>query len=337
MAIENTLALSRIEALAPADLFTNEVITPILEYIRDLANEQAAGLDISTPGNRSDLASVAHAVARSKTYIDGRRKDLVSGEKKRLAAIDAVGKTSWDFLESLQKEIRKPLTDWENAEKDRVAKHEANLKEISDCGNSAMQTWPNYSAEAIRDRMNEIADDGLDWQEFSTKAAGVKALALKQMGEALAKREQHEKEQAELATLRAENAAREQREREERIAREATEKAERDSRYREAKAKADAEAAEARAVKAEQDVKDAAERAEQEKVAAVEAERKRVADAEAAEAAEQRRREKDKEHKTKINNEALTALSALGLSADHAKKVVTAIAQGKIPNVKVVY
>ena len=97
---------------------------PIMDRIAIEVREQAKDLDISTPNSRSQLAALAYKVARSKTFIDGQRKTLVSDEKKRLAKIDAEGKRIWDTLESLQAEVRKPLTEWEAIEKNRVIAHE---------------------------------------------------------------------------------------------------------------------------------------------------------------------------------------------------------------------
>jgi hypothetical protein len=91
-------------------------------------------------------------------------------------------------------------------------------------------------------------------------------------------------------------------------------------------------------VKAERDAKEAAERAERDKADAVEAERKRQNDARLAEESATKAREKDRDHRAEVNNAAVAALVLTpGLDMDAAKLVITAIAQGKIPNVKVVY
>ena len=129
----------------------------------------------------------------------------------------------------------------------------------------------------------------------------------------------------------------------------------------EEKAKQEAAAAEERARKAEADAKAAAEQAERDRIAAakkaeadriaaqakakleqeaaVEAERKRAADAKAAEDAATAKREADKAHRAKINNEALKALAAMDcvLGEIPAKAIVIAIAEGKIPHVKIQY
>src|SRR5690606_23508393 len=78
------------------------------------------------------------------------------------------------------------------------------------------------------------------WEEFEAEAARAKDKAVSSLRAALVAREKYEAEQAELARLRAEAEAREQKEREERIAREAAERAQREA---EAKAQAEREAA----------------------------------------------------------------------------------------------
>ena len=343
-----TTALAVIETINAVDLFNPEIIQPKLEAIRAQVIAEAATLDISTPGNRAAIASLAYKVGQSKTFVDKQRLALVADEKKRLKKIDQVGGEVWDYLETLQKEVRKPLTDWENADKERIAAHEANLKEIENAGALAMQTWNAYSAEAMRDRMKEIETEGRDWEEFSSRAHQTITLALKQMAEALAKREAYEAEQAELVRLRAEAAEREQKELEERIAREATERAEAAWRQREeqaARAAAEAaarhqreqEAARARIAKAEQDAEDAAEQAEREKLAAVEAERCRQEQNKARAEAEQKAREKDFAHKAAVNSAAMKAFGEIGIDVETAKKIVKAIAKGSIPAVRIVY
>jgi hypothetical protein len=62
------------------------------------------------------------------------------------------------------------------------------------------------------------------------------------------------------------------------------------------------------------------------------------AEAEAKEQAAKDAREKDKEHRKKINNAALQAIvKASGIKESEAQEIVTAIAQGKIENVQINY
>lgn len=324
-------ALSTIETVNAVDLFNPSIIDPILAKIRAEVLTQAEPLDISTEENRKALAALAYKVGRSKTFIDQQRVGLVSAEKKRLKVIDQEGSRIWDVLEGLQKEVRKPLTDWENFEKQRVADLEAAVLEIGEGGRFTTANWQMLTVEAMQDRLNEITNDPRDWQEFAERARGASLIATHAIQDAITRRQALDKERAELEQLRAENAKREQAEREERIKREATEAAERASREREARA-------EARAARAEAEAKAAAERAEREKVAAVEAELQRQAAAKAAEEAATKLREKDEAHKSEWNNLAMIALVEKdGLTTEAAKKAVTAIVKGEIPNVRMVY
>lgn len=83
--------------------------------------------------------------------------------------------------------------------------------------------------------------------------------------------------------------------------------------------------------------KAAEEKAEADRQAAVEAERKRVADAKAKEDAETAKREANKAHQKKVNNAAKDALVAAGLSEQAAVLAITTIAQGKVPRVTIAY
>lgn len=352
-------ALVRIEQLTAVQLFQPGAIDPILEQIESEARAEAAKLDISSEIGRKALASLAYKIARSKTFIDTQRKNLVSDEKKRLQAIDKEGGRIWDKLEFLQADIRKPLTEWENAEKDRVAAHEAALREIEAAGPYSLQNWQSLSAEAIGDRLKEIESESRQWEEFGARAAGVKAVAVKQITDALAKREKYDAEQAELERLRKEAAERAQQEREERIAREAREKAEREAHEREEQERRRAEAeqqrierekdaAEDRARAAEQarvdaeataerHAKEAAERAEREKQQAIEAERARVERERIAAEEEQKRREANKKHRARIEAEALDGLLAAGVPEEFTGSLLLAIREGKVPHIQLNY
>ena len=112
----------------------------------------------------------------------------------------------------------------------------------------------------------------------------------------------------------------------------------------EARAKAEAEAAklreqdaERRRVEAEEraarEAKEREERAERDRLAAIEAERKRAAEQAERERqereAEEKRRAADTENKRQVNREVVDDLVAAGLTEEQAKFAVTAIAKGK--------
>lgn len=330
-------------------------LDPYLQKIR--AEIDAFVPDISTKKGRDAVASIAYKVARSKTALDNVGKELVAELKEVPKKIDAERKRMRDLLDVWQAEVRRPLTEWEEAEAARVAKHEDGIDWLRNRNDLAVE----LSSVELKARISETeaVEVGPAWEEFEAEAHRVKAASLATLREALAKREQYEAEQAELERLRAEAAAREQREREERIAREAAE-AERLAAERRAQEERDAATrreaeAKAAAERRELELRLQAEHAEREKVeaqrraeqaerdaqaraeAAAEAERRRIAAEKAREEEEARRREADKAHKKAVNNEALAALIAGGMPEECAKQAITLIAQRKIPHISISY
>lgn len=347
MPTEST-ALAILETCTAAELFKPGAIDAILDRIEKEARQEAAKLDISTEPNRKALASLAYKISRSKTYIDDQGKGLGEDLRSRLEAINDERARSRKRLDGLKDEIRKPLTDFEQAYKTRVAAHEAALKEIENAGPYSLQNWQGLAADAIGDRLKEIDGDSRQWEEFAMRAAGVKAVARAQIVEALLKREKWDAEQAELTRLRAEAAEREQREREERIALEAREKAERESREREERAEREKQAAEQRAAQAEERrvqegqaaerrAAEAAAQAERDRERAVEAEKQRRAAEDKRKREEQERRDASARIRKRVLGKISEAIAELGVAPEQADVIASALANGKIPNVTVVF
>ncbi|STR94742.1 Uncharacterised protein [Hafnia alvei] len=80
--------------------------------------------DLSTKKGRDAIASMAHKVARSKTYIDNAGKDLVAELKALPKQIDESRRLVRERLDALKDEVRRPLTEWE-AEQERIKAEEA--------------------------------------------------------------------------------------------------------------------------------------------------------------------------------------------------------------------
>jgi hypothetical protein len=377
---EVVLSLELVEAkpINPLAVFTQSGLDAVLDEIEREA--RALILDISTPQGRKEIASVAHKIAKTKVALDGLGKDLVANWKEQAKVVDKERARGWARLEDLQKEIRKPLTDWEDAEKKRIADHEAAICQIVGTGAYCRDKWQTISPAEIH-QQRDILLAKRDWQEFSSRADREIAKALALLNEAVVRREAYDTEQAELTRLRAEEAARAIREREEAIAKAAAEKARRDAEelaakreadllreQREAAAKAEREqkaaaerevaleAAKAKAIrdreaaeiKAKEDARIAAERAEAARIAseksaqerekaAVEREREKVLEEQKAEALATEKRAADKAHKSSINIAAVNSFMTAGLSAEDAKKAVTAIAKNLIQHVRIEY
>lgn len=345
---------SEIALTIPADsvlaVFTTEKgADPYLAQIR--AEIDGFKPDTSTKAGRDKIASIAYKVARSKTYLDGVGKQLVEDYKEIPKKIDAERKRVRDLLDSWKDEVRKPLTDWEAAEESRLVKHKTFLEMLTNLGSVGEFATSHTVRTSIASLESAVVDASCE--EFEAEAHRAKAASLAKLTDALARIEKIEAEQAELAKLRAEAAAREQAEREARIAKEAEDRAKAQAeaaaqREREEVARREAEA-KAAAERRELELKLQAERAEREKVeaqqraerAAKEAEERIARETEErrqADAAELAKREADKKHKAGINNSAAKALQeSAGLTVEQAKAVVVAIASGKVPAVKINY
>ncbi|MBY6310432.1 coiled-coil domain-containing protein [Alcaligenes faecalis] len=315
-------------------------LDPYIERIRQEVTGHAPNL--KTDKGRKEIASRAFKVRKIKTALDSLGKEQVDRLKEIPKLIDAERKRMRDELDALADEVRKPLTDWEEAETSRVALHRADLDGMADQAREV----GGLDVESLRQRIAVVESVvmGEFWEEFETEAHRVKAKALEVLNAALAERQKYEAEQAELAELRRKQAEQEQKDREAEITRQAANKARADA---EAKAQAERDAA----AKREADARAAAERAEQYRLQAIErqkqaealaeaarqAEIKRQADAKAAEEAAQRKREADIAHKASINNAALSAFIENGMPDECAKQAVILIAKGLIPAIRIQY
>ncbi|BBZ86920.1 hypothetical protein [Enterobacter asburiae] len=291
---------------AMAVFTTKEQLDPIIEAIEKEARSLVP--DVSTRKGRDAIASMAHKVARSKTYIDNAGKDLVAELKALPKQIDESRRIVRERLDALKDEVRRPLTEWE-AEQERIKAEEAM---------NAMH------AEALE--MNIRFD-----QELAAKFEADHEMALL-MNKDFDRDREEQRRQAEQA----------QREHEERIKREAAEQARRDA---EAKHKAEIEAAARReAEEKAREKQEAEERARREKEEAVAAERRRQEQAEAARLAEEQRkaeeearRAADKEHRSAFNRRVYADLIAQGIPEEFAQKAVLAIAGGKVQDAHIKY
>lgn len=297
--------------------------------------------DVTTKKGRDQIGSLALKISKSKTFIEKCGKELVAEQKAQIKLIDDDRIATVKKFDELRNEILAPRDAWEQAEKDRVAKHEQFINVIrmtaAICKNPE-NPWASINIkDSISDLENLVIDSSLEEYEEQAKLAKFESLEL--LRKSLAQAEQREAEQAELERLRLAGQARLQREHEERIAREAAEKATREA---EEKARFEAERVEREKREAEQRearLKAEKEAAELRAVQAAENERKRIeaeqfAQAEAARKAEEARLA-DVEHRKQICGEALKGLTDLGVSAEQGKAILNAINKGLVPHVSI--
>ncbi len=309
---------------AMAVFTNNEQLDPIIEKIEKEARSLVP--DVSTKKGRDAIASMAHKVARSKTYIDNAGKDLVAELKALPKQIDESRRIVRERLDALKDEVRRPLTEWE-AEQERIkAEEAAKIKAEED----RKQFESDHEIALL---MNEKHDrEAKEKAEEAERQRIAHEEELKRQAAEQAKREAEEKAAAELA---------------------AAKKREEDAIAARAQAELLAKQAQERA---EQEAKDAAEKAEAEKKAAIEAEQlkaqeeadriKREAEAkEAARLAEEKRiadekakRESDVKHRKAVDTEIVNALTAnTSISREQAIEVLKALMDGLVPRTQINY
>ncbi len=311
----------------------------------------------------------AHKLARSKTAIDEMGKGLVVGIKAQAKAIDAERARTWEAIEAIQHEVRKPLTEWEEKEEARIKGHEEALAKIA-----AQLTFTGEpSAAEIEAHVSALIEigKGRDWQEFALRAQEAHGRVYSALLEKLKETKKRDEERAELARLQAAEVVRMQKERDEQLQREAAEDARREA---EAKARLEKQAIEAEAAKKQKELEDKnklekerADKAEADKKTAeqqaarnleaqvkagkeaqqkaLEDERRRVDDQKKKVAEAEAQRAKNVEHMGRIHREILSAVkrSIVDLFANDAncetaaKRIVEAMAKGKIPHTKIIY
>ncbi|HHG1215590.1 TPA: hypothetical protein ACPUK6_002006 [Klebsiella pneumoniae] len=309
---------------AMAVFTNNDQLDPLIEAIEKEARSLVP--DVTTKKGRDAIASMAHKVARSKTYIDNAGKGLVAELKALPKQIDESRRVVRERLDALKDEVRRPLTEWE-AEQERIKAEEAinalHAEALVMNENIDLQRAVQFEADH---EMALLMNDAFD-REQADKAA-----------EAERQRIAHEEEIKRMAAAAAarEVEQRAQREREEAALREAAlkaqaEQAERDRIAAEKKAEADKQAAiEAERRKAQEEADRIRREAEQREQARL-AEEKRKAD-------EQARREADVKHRKAVGVEVVKALMAnTSLTRDQAIEVLTAVKDGRIPHTGISY
>lgn len=320
---------------AMAVFTNNDQLDPLIEAIEKEARSLVP--DVTTKKGRDAIASMAHKVARSKTYIDNAGKDLVAELKALPKQIDESRRVVRERLDALKDEVRRPLTEWE-AEQARIAAEKAAEEE-----RQRIEAEQKAALEALRKQVeldHEMAllmNDAFDREQAEKKAEAerqriAREEEIKRQAEEKAKREAAEKAQREIDAAAA-------REREAILAKERAERERIEAQQR-----------------AEREQREAAERAEREKQAAVEAERRKAQEEadrirreaeqreqarlaeEKRKADEQARREADVKHRKAVGTEIVKALLAnTSLTRDQAIEVLTAVKDGRIPHTGISY
>lgn len=305
--------------------------------------------DISTHEGRDAIDKFSRKIMKTRTGIEALGKERKEKHLKICQQIDELRRFSKTNLEALEEEARKPLTEFEKKEEERCERHESNILEIENTGKDALTNWQERSVESMQDRLAEIESERkIDWEEFKESAIFWIDKTVESLNKAIELKKNHDQEQKELAELRLQAELQRQKDYEEKIRKEAEEKAKQEAalelQRQQQKAEAEAKAAELRIqeekqkserakAEYEQKLKDA----EARRLAEIEEEKARIEAEEKREAEELAKREADENNRLKIKGDIMEALESLGLDNKSAVNVVTAISDGEIPHVKVIY
>jgi hypothetical protein len=327
--------------------------------------------DITTKKGRENVASIAYKIAQMKKPIELAGKAIVEDKKQEVKAVDNERIRLDKLLDELKNEVRQPLTDFENAEKERVNAHEADIAIMKEL--AVFSFAPDVTNISVRiDRLLALIQK--DYQEFAVRAKTTFDETNAILVKMLADEQQKESDRIELERLRKEKEERERIEREERIAREAKEQAEREAAEKakleaermermrlealrkaeeekqallkkaeddaikakfeaEAKAKAETE----RAEREKRELEARILKAEQDKKDAIETERKRIADEKAKEELEKQKREANIKHRNKIYSEAFEDLMKIVNDAEICKNIIASIDKKEISHISIEY
>ncbi|EMO3462813.1 hypothetical protein WDN98_001289 [Klebsiella variicola] len=309
---------------AMAVFTNNDQLDPLIEAIEKEARSLVP--DVTTKKGRDAIASMAHKVARSKTYIDNAGKDLVAELKALPKQIDESRRVVRERLDALKDEVRRPLTEWE-AEQERIKDEEAMNALHAEALEMNIKFDQELAAKFEADHeMALLMNDSFDREQAEKKAEAerqriAREEEIKRLAEEKARREAAEQAQREIDAAAA-------REREAILAKERAEREQREAAERAEREKQAAVEAERRKAQEEADrIRREAEQREQARLA----EEKRKAD-------EQARREADVKHRKTVGTDIVKALVAnTSLTRDQAIEVLTAIKDGNIPHTGVSY
>jgi len=326
-------------------LFTAEAVSWIIAQVKEQAVIESP--DVSTAKGRKYIASVAAKIARSKVFLDDRGQDLVGDWKRRAKIVDGHRKILRDELDLLKREVRKPLTEWEDAENKREAEIIKNIEIIRKLIIfDSIPTSAEVSDRLVSVRRCQDQADLFQGHEESASFAIAKTLEVLTLKHAEAIK--YEAEQAELARLRIESERLAKQVREDEIRREAEDRIRAEQQAEKDRIESERLAAIERAEQAEIREKQAKEQRKKDEALAearrledvIEAERRKSAEIvteQESKAKEIEIRASNIAHRNYVHDDILTELKTKIANPDEAEGVLQLLVSGQIPHIRVEY
>lgn len=238
---------------------------PFYAQLVDLEQKNATLVfDYESPKGNKEARSHVYALRQTKGALERTRKEAKEESLRVGRAIDAEAKEIAARIDSMIGVHQSALDAIEQREKQRVADLAERLTNLRNTGAGTVSAAD--LADAIAHLEPLVIGD--DWEEFKPQALEAKDQMLRDLRQRHAERVEHEAKEAELARLRAEAAERERLEREAALVRAAEERARVEAARAALEAEARAAAEREAAARRELELKLAAENAERRRVEA---------------------------------------------------------------------
>jgi len=209
-----------LEDIKPLEFFKGNKAQSFLQSLEKAVEQFKATRDVSTPKGRAEIKSFAHSIAKRKSPIEKAKLELTSKLREQVTNINEDEKVIQARIKVLQDDVRQPLTDFEEKEKERIEERRLRIARIE----YFQDLTPGHAELEITAAIKDVKElKVFDWQEFATKAEDVSKKILDHLNSTLAKIKIHIAEKEQLEKLLKEKAARDQKEREEQIIRETEE------------------------------------------------------------------------------------------------------------------
>jgi hypothetical protein len=276
---------------------------------------------IETEEKRTALKRFARPLQKRRTAIEARAKEFTGEMKRKLAAIDTEKRRLVLLVGGIEDEVLRPLTEWEREEDERKTRLSGIVNELSAKGQRVYATVSEL--EMVIGQLE--AFDVSTMQEYKVGAESAIAASLRVLKPELERRREADTNARELADLRRKQAERDEADRV------AEEKRQEQARIDAAvQAKLDAALEAAKAATRQEVIAELAPLP----VSTATAPAKGFGSPAAVQAAQEYT---VAEHRQKIMDEAAEALMICSLTRQDAMTVVSAIADGEIPHVAIVY
>ena len=135
-------------------------------WYEKLKSEAPTDVDVSTAKGRDALRSFAARVRSEKAAIDKERLRLTADWRDMVKQANDAGNEIREQLDALAAEVRKPLTEWEEAEKAR----EAEVERIIGLFRSSRFVPMGEASDSIRERGTIIHEIAIDPDLFRDSA-----------------------------------------------------------------------------------------------------------------------------------------------------------------------